>query len=424
VGLALASALIAGGTRGQTWTSVAQTIAALLALLIPVAIVAVMWTNLPLPQLSHGPLLRAMVRQEALQGLPLVVAQGFAFDLPGDGFTQIVKRFATTFGAVGPAGFVAATLSIMMGVAASPWLLPRITTAPGVYHARKSLGWATVVFGFVMLTAASVAVFTRALLLESTVAGTVPEWVRQLAAMGFAEIDAKAAAAAIAGETPRSILNQIGLERDAILFALPMAAGLSPVLVALAVTGAVAACLAGAAAAATALAATLSEDLVHGLKAEPPPDGQRLMSARIALLIVIAGGTAAATLPGDPMDLMLVSLALTGSAIFPALVLSIWWKRMNAFGAVAGLVSGLAVALLAVIAGTMEILPFEAALAGIFGIPASFMATIVASLMTPHPSRHELELVRDIRVPGGEILYDREMRLLRLKKRQRPSDLL
>ena len=35
---------------------------------------------------------------------------------------------------------------------------------------------------------------------------------------------------------------------------------------------------------------------------------------------------------------------------------------------------------------------------------------------TPAPSRNLLELVRDIRVPGGEILYDREMRHHRRKK--------
>jgi cation/acetate symporter len=32
-----------------------------------------------------------------------------------------------------------------------------------------------------------------------------------------------------------------------------------------------------------------------------------------------------------------------------------------------------------------------------------------------------LELVREIRVPGGEVIYDREMRLLRLKTRERTT---
>jgi cation/acetate symporter len=421
ISAAMILTLVPGGTRALTWSSVAQTIAALLALIIPVAIIAVMWTNLPLPQLSHGPLLRLIGRQEAMQGLPIVIAQGFAFDLPGHGVQALVKRYAASFGAVGPAGFVAATLTIMMGVAACPWLLPRIATAPGVYHARKSLGWATLLFGIVMLTATSVAVFSRAILFESTAAGAIPDWIRQLAAMGFADTSLKPQPGL--ADQSRTILSSIGISRDAVLFALPMAAGLSQIFTALAINGAIVACLAGASAAATALAATLGEDLVHGLQAEPPPDTVRLTTARTMLVVAIAaGGGAAAMIPGDPLDMLLWSLALTGSAFFPVLVLSIWWKRISAFGAVAGITSGFSVAVLAIAFGEFDWLPFDPSLAGMFGIPASVLATLTASLATPHPGRHALELVRDIRVPGGEILYDREMRLLRLKKRQRTSD--
>ena len=413
--------LTGGGMRALTWSSVAQSIAALLALIVPVAVVAIMWTNLPLPQLSHGPLMRVIARQEALQGLPIVFAQGMAFDLPGSGLSGIGKRFATSFSAVGPAGFVAAVLTVMMGVAAAPWLLPRIATAPGVYQARKSLGWATVVFGLVMLTAASIAVFSRALLFESTIDGVIPDWLRQLAALGYAEIDAKPQQGAI--EAGRSVLAGLTFARDCVLFSLPMAAGLSPVFAALAAVGALAACLAGGSAAAAALGATLAEDLVHGRKPEPPLDPQRLALAKTCLIVAIAGGACvAALLPGDSLDMMLWALALTGSAFFPILVMSIWWKRTNAFGAVAGLASGFGLALLVIVTGGLDWVPVDPALAGVFGIPAAFAATIAASLATPHPGRHALELVRDIRVPGGEILYDREMRLLRLKKRQRTSD--
>ncbi len=413
--------LTSGGTRSLTWASVAQTIASLLALIIPITIIAVMWTNLPLPHLSHGPLMRTMAHNEAIQGLPILLAQGFAFDLPNNGLSAIAKRFATTFSVVGPAGFVAATLTIMMGVAASPWLLPRIATAPGVYQARKSLGWATLLFGIIMLTAASIAVFSRALLFESTVTSAIPDWLRMLATMGYAEVDVKSLA--VSSHQSSNLLTSLTISRDVVLFALPMAAGLSQTFVALAVAGAIAACLSGASAAAAALAASLAEDVVNGTKAEPPPDPQRLALARISLIAVVGtASTLAMVIPGDSLALLLCSLALTGSSFFPILVLSIWWKRTNAFGAVAGLVSGFTVALLAVLTGWMDWLSFDPALAGVFGIPASFIATIAASLATPHPSRHERELLRDIRVPGGEILYDREMRLLRLKKRQRASD--
>jgi cation/acetate symporter len=406
-----------GGTRALTWSGVAQSITVLLALLVPIGVVAVMWTNLPLPQLSHGPLLRAMSRHEATQSLPLVLAQGLTFDLPGLALTAITKRFATSFSVIGPAGFVAAMLTIMMGVAVAPWLLPRIATAPGVYHARKSIGWATLIFGILMLTAASIGVFERATLLEKTSAGLVPEWVQDLANKKYADITTRVP------DDTRNVLSKLTFSRDAILFALPMAAGLSGVAIAVTVVGALAACLAGAASAVTALGATLAEDIAYGLKAEPPLDGPRLAMARgCIMLAIVLGATVASLAPSDPLELVLWSLALTGSSLFGVLVLSIWWKRLNSTGALAGVVSGFGVACTAIILGELEWLPLDPSLSAVVGIPASILAATVITALTPHPGRHVLELVRDIRVPGGEILYDREMRLLRVKKRQPTQD--
>jgi cation/acetate symporter len=82
--------------------------------------------------------------------------------------------------------------------------------------------------------------------------------------------------------------------------------------------------------------------------------------------------------------------------------------------------TGFTVAVLAIVAGEASWLGLHSTLAGAFGIPAGFIATIVASLMAPSPSRHALEILREMRFPGGETVHDREMRLLRLKQRQRP----
>ena len=419
VGIALVSMVWAGGMRAVTWTGVAHAIVTLLALLVPVTIVAIWLTNLPLPQLSQGPMMRALARLEAIQGLPIVLAPGLAFDLPGDEPSALVKRFAAPFGALGPHGFVTAMLTIMMGVASAPWLLPRIATAPGVYHARKSLGWATLIFGILMVTMASVAIFVRSILVSGVATGAIPDWVRALADLGLAVIETRS----VGAEAGRSTLSGIMIARDSVLMALPSAAGMSDVFTAVAATGVLAAGLAGASSSISALAAIMSEDLWYGRRKEPPSDKSRIAASRVLLAIAaIAAVAAAMMMPADPLQLLLWSLALTGSTLFPVLVLSIWWKRLNAFGAMAGLVAGFAVALLAILSGSADILRIDPALAGMFGIPASLIAAIATSLATPTPSRQILELVRDIRVPGGEILYDREMRLLRLKTRQRTPD--
>ena len=120
--------------------------------------------------------------------------------------------------------------------------------------------------------------------------------------------------------------------------------------------------------------------------------------------------------PTDPLNLLLWAIALTGAAAFPVMLLSIWWKRLNVFGAVAGLATGFGVTVLAIFAGEAGLTGTDSTLAAAIGLPAGAVAAIAVALATPAPPRSLLELVRDIRVPGGEILYDREMRHLRRKK--------
>lgn len=404
--------LVFGGMRSFTWASSAQAIAAILALIVPVAVVAVMVTNLPLPQLTHGPLLRELVRNEAIQGLPIVEASSFAFMLPGDGMLPIAKRFTEPFGNVGPAAFVVAMLTVAAGVASAPWLLPRVTMTPGVYETRKSLGWATVFFSLVMLTVASVSVFMRDNVMDIVGAAgstTVPGWLQQLTELGFAQIDTR---------STRLVFASFSFWRDTVFLSLPIAAGLPNVFAYFAAAGAVAAALVAAGAVVGALGNVIAEDVINGLTWEPLPSEPRVWVARIAFgVVAILGGLMALVAPTDALALLLTCLALTGSTLFPVLALSIWWKRMNAFGAMAGLASGFGVAVVTMLAGSA--IGLDGVLAGLLGIPASVLGTILASLATPAPTRSVLELVREMRVPGGEVIYDREMRMLRLKNRDR-----
>jgi cation/acetate symporter len=412
--LAIVGTVAMGGTRSLIWSGSAQAIAAILALLVPVTIVAVMVTNFPLPQLTNGPLLRALVHSEAAQGVPIVDATGLTFILPGQDFAPVAKRFTAPFGNVGPMAFVVAMLTVMAGVASSPWLLPRVTMTPGVYETRKSLGWATVFFGLIMLTAAAVSVYMRDFVMDIVKDGapsSLPEWMRKLTELGFARVQASADALGF---------TSFEFARDTVLLSLPVAAGLPNVFVYFAAAGIVAAALVAASAATVTLANVLCEDVVNGLSWEPLPREPRLWVARIAIAgVAVFGGIITLLAPTDPLRLLLWSLAISGSTLFPVLVLSIWWKRMNAFGAMAGSACGFAVAVLTILAGEANILGIDGALAGLLGLPAGTLGAILASLATPGPSRSMLELVREIRIPGGEVVYDREMRMLRLKNRER-----
>lgn len=404
---------ILGGMRSLTWSGSAEAIAAVLALLVPVTIVAVMVTNFPLPQLTNGPLLRALMHSEAAQALPTIDASELAFALPDEGAAHIAKRFTAPFGAVGPLAFVVAMLTVMCGVAASPWLIPRVTMTPGVYETRKSLGWATVYFGVIMLTCAAVAVYMRDLLMDVVKNGaptSLPDWMLRLVDLGFVTIDQAA---------PINYLS-FAFVRDNVLLSLPVAAGLPNVVLYFAATGIVAAALVAISATSSAVGNVIAEDAVNGLSWEPLPREGRLHTARLAMIgAAVAGGAVALLAPTDPLRLLLWSLAIAGSTFFPVLVLSVWWKRMNDFGAIAGMGCGFSVAVLTILAGEANILGLNGALAGILGLPAGALGAVLASMATPGPSRSVLELVREIRIPGGEVIYDREMRLLRLKNRER-----
>ncbi|KUO53896.1 MAG: sodium:solute symporter [Alphaproteobacteria bacterium BRH_c36] len=411
--LAVICGLVFGGMRALTWTGVATGVAALLALVVPVAIIAVLLGYLPLPQLSHGPMIRGIGRSEAIVGMPIGLQPQLGLLLPFDGFQPVFKRIAEPFGAIGPLAYSLATLSVMMGVAAAPWILPRIATTPGVYEARKALGWACFFFGSIMLTLITIAVFMREYLMQaagSSIAAP-PDWLRDLVTQRFAQISTRG--------------NQIGVgeiafDRDSILLALPHAAGLPEVFANLAAVGILAAAFAAASAAALTLAAMLSEDIVNGLNWQPPATTIRLIVVRVMIVIVVSfGGLIAVIAHGDALKLLLWALALTASAGFPVLVASIWWKRVNQYGAFAGIVTGFAVAILMILASESRLIELSSVLAAIVAVPAGVAALVTVSLLTLPPTRHSLELVRDVRVPGGEILYDREMRILRQKERRR-----
>lgn len=411
--LALIVMLVPGGARSLSWSSAAQAIAALLAILIPATIIAVMMSNLPIGQLSHGAVLRQLSRTELQQGLPASIAAAMSFELPKQALQPIVGVYAKPFSSVGSLSFVLVTLCIMAGIAASPGHLGRCAVTTSVYETRKSLGWSVLVAGILIMTLSANAVFFREILmnqLAGAVAGNLPPGIKMLFEHGLAGLDPAATKLAATSFT---------FKRDGVVIALPMLMGFPVVLVLLVAAGVLAAALSAVAASLTQLAIIVGEDVVIGLPGEAPSASSRMLAARVAIPVVAGiGGFGAMITTRDPMDLMLWSLSLSGSALFPVLLLSIWWKRINSWGALAGMAAGFAVALTGLVAGALGVTRFPEELAAVFGIPAGFAAAICVSLLTPAPGRHVLEMVRDLRVPGGETLHDRELRLQRQKRAQ------
>lgn len=406
IAVTLMVSLVPGGSRSASWSSAAQSITTLLAILVPTGIIAVMITNLPLGQLSHGPVLRALGRIEATQALNSPTAQALLLDLPGQVLQPIAGRFATPFASVGSLAFVLVTLAVMAGIAGSPGLLARTVTAPSVYEARKSIGWSVFVAGLVIMTMSTVAVFLREALMSDLIGlppERLPSAVRRMVDLGLAGLDGRARP-----DSPAAFL----FRRDSVMLALPVFMGLPVVLVGLVAAGIVAAAMAAASASATQLGIIVGEDVMHGPGTETGSTAWRLAASRAATAAIIAvAGWIAVALPGDPLDLLLWSLSLSGSALFPVLILAIWWKRLNAWGALAGMMTGFMVAAIGLLAAAVDVGSVPPIMIAALGAPIAMAAAAVGTWLPPGPNRHMLEMVRDLRIPGGEAVHDRELRL-------------
>jgi cation/acetate symporter len=144
-------------------------------------------------------------------------------------------------------------------------------------------------------------------------------------------------------------------------------------------------------------AATLSHDLWVNVVRDGHADGrEQLRVARVATVVLAAITIVLGiTFKGQNVAFMVgLAFAIAASANFPALVLSIFWKRLTTAGAVTSMVIGtLATVALIWLSPTIQvdILKHESAMfpmrnPGLVTIPLSFVAAIAVSLLKPVPA--------------------------------------
>jgi predicted MFS family arabinose efflux permease len=84
--------------------------------------------------------------------------------------------------------------------------------------------------------------------------------------------------------------------------------------------------------------------------------------------------------------------------------------------ALAGMATGFGVTLLLMFGTLTGMIGLAPVMAAAIGGPANFLVLVLISEAAPLKTRRALEVVRDLRLPGGEATYDREMRLQRRKR--------
>ncbi len=345
-------------------------------------------------------------RAKPLAGMPRH-AQQFAGDPNGDEAAQ--KAFNES-----RRNFLALTFCLMIGTAALPHILMRYYTTPSVKEARASVTWSLFFIFLLYFTAPALAVLVKFEIFNNLV-GTpfaqLPAWISQWAAVDPALL--------AVSDVNRDGIFQLGEMRiggDIIVLATPEIGGLPYVISGMVAAGGLAAALSTADGLLLTIANALSHDLYYKMIDPNASTSRRVTISKVLLLVVaLAAALVAAQKPADILFLVSAAFSFAAAAFFPALVLGIFWKRANKYGAVLGMIAGLGITLYymattqpwmrGVFGVTSPIADniwwgISPISAGVFGVPLGFALIIIVSLLTPSPDRETQELVEHVRYPN------------------------
>ena len=170
---------------------------------------------------------------------------------------------------------------------------------------------------------------------------SLPAWVA-----AWAKIDPTLMAVADVNKDGIVQLAEMTLGGDIIVLATPEIAGLPYVISGLVAAGGLAAALSTADGLLLTIANALSHDLYYKMINPNAATQKRVMISKILLLIVaLFAAWVTSQKPGNILFLVGAAFSMAASAFFPALVLGVFWKRANKWGAIVGMVAGLGICL-------------------------------------------------------------------------------
>ena len=426
-----------GGMKGITYTQVAQYCVLIFAFTVPAIFISILLTGNPVPQLGFGSSLGGDVGSVISGGQQVFLLDKLDqlhADLGFAPYTDGSKPMVDVF-------FI--TMALMVGTAGLPHVIIRFYTVPKVRDARISAGWALVFIGILYTTAPAVAAFARTNLIEtvnesSYQGGTdkdTPQWFKTWEATSLiAWIDKNddgkvqyRRGAAFAGKPdfklgevgkygqrlvenePSDNENELYIDRDIMVLANPEIANLPAWVIALVAAGGLAAALSTAAGLLLVVSTSVSHDLLKRTLLPDISEKQELMYARMAAgVAVVVAGLFGIYPPGFVAQVVAFAFGLAASSFFPAIVMGIFYKRMNREGALAGMVTGISFTAIYIIyfkflGGTPDQWLFGISPEGIgtLGMVINFIVALVVSNMTPPPPEEVQQIVEDIRVPKG-----------------------
>lgn len=397
---------VLGGMKGITYTQVAQYCVLIFAFMVPAIFISIQMTGNPIPQLGMGGQLNDGSGMYLLEKL--------------DNLSEELGFAAYTSGSKARIDVFAITMALMVGTAGLPHVIVRFFTVKRVRDARKSAGLALLFIAILYTTAPAVAVFARTNLIgtvQNKAYAEVPEWFSNWEKTGLLTYEDKNADGLIQYHANGAI-NELTVDRDIMVLANPEIAGLPDWVIALVAAGGLAAALSTAAGLLLVISASISHDLGKKVLKPDLSEKQELLLARgAAVAAVVVAGYFGINPPDFVAAVVALAFGLAAASFFPAIVLGIFYKKMNKQGAISGMVVGISLMVFymlkfkfGVFDGGPEVVK---SLAGDwwFGISpegfgtvamlVNFVVALTVNRFFPDPPTEVQQIVEDIRIPSG-----------------------
>lgn len=389
---------VLGGMKGITYTQVAQYCVLIFAFMVPAIFISIQMTGNFIPQLGMGSVINDGSGIYLLDKLDML-----SKDL---GFTEYTK------GSKSVIDVFCITMALMVGTAGLPHVIVRFFTVKKVSDARKSVGLALLFITILYTTAPAVSVFSKVNLIE-TVSNKeyvmMPEWFKNWENTGLIKFNDKNNDGII--NYINSSENELYINNDIMVLANPEIANLPAWVIALVAAGGLAAALSTAAGLLLVISTAVSNDLIKKILYPSISQKNELIIARLsATFAVLVAGYFAYNPPDFVAAVVALAFGLAAASIFPAIILGIFFRRVNKEGAISGMLVGISVMLFYMMKFKLgwlgDIPPKSEWWFGIspegFGSVAmlcNFVTSIIVSMVFKKPPKHVADLIDSIRYP-------------------------
>ena len=325
---------VLGGMKGITYTQVAQYCVLIFAYMVPAIFISIMITGHVLPQTGLGATLLDGSGMHLLDRL-----DGLSAELGFAAYTEGTKSTADVF---------AITAALMVGTAGLPHVIVRFFTVPRVKDARISAGWALVFIMILYTTAPAIGAFARYNMIDTingpdaqgTLVAEAPTWIKNWEKTGLIKHEDKNGDGRMFYSGDER--NEMTIDRDIMVLANPEIAQLPDWVIALVAAGGIAAALSTAAGLLLVISTSISHDLLKRNLMPKITDKQELLAARLAAAVaIIVAGYLGINPPGFVAEVVAFAFGLAAASFFPAIILGIFYKKMNKEGAIAGMLAGI-----------------------------------------------------------------------------------